>query len=295
MIKNKNDQNALLMVLLAALFGGGIPVFAKIGLKEIPPFIFTFLRFFIASLFLLPLFLRTKPVINKGISKIILISFLGTINVTLFALGIRLTTATVGQVLYAAVPLLAVLFSKILLKEKITLKKLLGIGLGFLGVSFIIFLPIVNQASSLKTDFLGNLLIFAAVISFSLYSVLSKKIQLQYSPIYLTTIFSVTTVMVLFILSIPELKSSPDFFRSLSLGAIVSVLYVSLFGSVIYYLLYQYAIKHGTPVIASLTMFLQPTATFAWAFILLGEHLTPGIIMGTTLAFIGILITTRKD
>lgn len=295
MNKNKDNNLALMTVILAALFGGGIAVFAKIGLKEIPPFIFTFLRFFIASLFLLPLFLREKAVINRGIYKVILVSLLGTINVTLFAFGIRLTTATVGQVLYAAVPLLAVLFSGIILKEKVTLGKFVGIGLGFLGVSLIIFLPVINQGSSLRTNLLGNLLIFAAIICFSLYSVLSKKIQQQYSPIYLTTVFSVTTVMVLFILAIPELKSSPDFFRSLSPGAAFSILYVGLFGSVIYYLLYQYAIKHGTPVIASLTMFLQPTATFAWAFILLGESLTPGIIIGTALAFTGILITTGKS
>ena len=48
----KSDNfKAFISVVLAAIFGGGISVFAKIGMKQIPPFSFTFFRFFIGIIF----------------------------------------------------------------------------------------------------------------------------------------------------------------------------------------------------------------------------------------------------
>ena len=79
------------------------------------------------------------------------------------------------------------------------------------------------------------------------------------------------------------------------LFSIFSTFYVGIFGGAVYYLLYQYAIKHGTPLIASMTMYLQPTATFLWAFFLLSERLTIGIVIGGLLAIGGAWMVTRES
>ena len=66
----KSDNfKAFISVVLAAIFGGGISVFAKIGMKQIPPFSFTFFRFFIASLCMLPFVLKEKQKIEKKIES----------------------------------------------------------------------------------------------------------------------------------------------------------------------------------------------------------------------------------
>ena len=289
----KNNFKALLSVILAAIFGGGIAVFGKVGLKQIPPFSFTFLRFFIASFFMLPLIFKEKHKINNSLFKLVLLSLLATANVTLFAFGVRLTTATISQMLYAIVPVVAIILSVFLLKEKINYKKFIGIFLGLVGVLILILLPILGKPTAFSGNILGNLIILIAVICFTLYSVLSKKFQKNYSPAYLTFIFGLSTVFVLSPFFIKDIITT-QWISHLSLTAILSTLYVGIFGGAVYYLLYQYAIKHGSPVIASMTMYLQPTATFLWAYFLLSERLTLGIFIGGILAFIGAWLVTKK-
>src|SRR3989344_4556855 len=94
-------KKALLAVIFAALVGGGIPVMGKISLVIVPPTVFTFLRFLIATLCMAP-FALPLPKIDRGLFiKILLVCLFATLNVTLFPFGIRLTTATIGQLLYA--------------------------------------------------------------------------------------------------------------------------------------------------------------------------------------------------
>ena len=293
-MKERDNKLAFISVILAAIFGGGIAVFGKIGLKQIPPFSFTFFRFFIASICMLPFVLKEKQKIDKNILKIVLFSLLGVANVTLFAFGIRLTTATVSQMLYAIVPVIAAIFSYLLLKEKINSKKIKGIFLGLVGVFILIFLPILGKSSSFTGNFLGNMIILLAVFSFTFYTVLSKRFHRYYSPLTLTFILSLTTTVVLSFFFIRDYFINPNWLYNLSLLSIFSTFYVGVFGGAAYYLLYQYAIKHGTPIIASMTMYLQPMATFFWAFFLLSERLTMGIIVGGLLAIGGAWMVTRK-
>ncbi|QQG44439.1 MAG: DMT family transporter [Candidatus Roizmanbacteria bacterium] len=293
--KELTDNNkAFIAILLAAFLGGGVPVLIKIALKEIPPLSFTFLRFFSAAIFILPFFLRNKPLIGKNIHKLIFISILASVNVTLFAFGIRLTSATVGQTLHTSIPIIAAVLSYFLLKEKITKKKSLGILVGFIGTSVIIFLPMMGNVNFLQSSLIGNIIIFIGAVSFSFYLVMSKKLHENFSPFYLTTIFVLTTIVIQFFLASTEFISNPQWLFKISMGGLLATLYVGVIGTFIYYLLYQYAIKHGSPIIASMTLYLQPAATFIWALLLLNERLTTGFIIGAILVFIGVWITSRS-
>jgi drug/metabolite transporter (DMT)-like permease len=289
----KSYNLALVTIILAAFFGGAIPVLSKIALNEIPPISFVFFRFLIASIIILPFFLREIPKIS--VLKIVFISLFATVNVTLFAFGVRLTTADVGQMLYTTVPIIVIVLSYILLKEKTTLRRFLGVIIGFAGAIMIILLPILGRGTIFSGNLVGNLLIFTAVISFSIYSVLSKKLQEQCSPICLTSLFIFTTTVILFILLPFDAASHPNWWQSVSTSGILSTLYVGIFGTAVYYLLYQYSIKHGTPTIASITLYIQPIVTFLVAYVILGEQLTAFFIIGSILVFLSAWIITRKN
>ena len=290
----KNRNLALLAVLLAALLGGGLPTMSKIGLREIPPLSFIFIRFGLSLLFLFPLFLKEKPRLTKATLPVILVSLLATLNIVLFTFGIRNTTATTAQMLYVAVPIIAVLFSRLLIKEKITLKKMGGITLGLVGTLSIVLLPILGLTDAIGGSLGGNLMILAGVTSFAIYSVFSKKLQERYSPQFLTLSFSLTTAAVSLAIAITETASYSRWWAGISLGAWLAVAYVGVIGTAAYYLLYQYAIKQGTPVTASMTFYLQPAATFVWSAILLGERVTVGFALGAILALSGAWLTTKS-
>lgn len=290
-----DKYSTVFLIIGVAIIGGGIPTLAKIALQHIPPFTFIFLRFLLAALVLVPAFLFKGEVVKKGkLGNAILVSFLAVLNIIFFALGVRRTTATIAQILYAAVPIIASVFSYIFLKERVNLMKVIGVLLGFMGVSIIVFLPVIGKPSAFDGDFIGNLLVFTGVIFFSIYTVFSKRLQQTCSPLFLTTIFIIMTILVQFFLVPIELKSNPEFWREIPVLSINALLYVGILGTGLYFLIYQYVIKKATPTLASMTFYLQPITSFLWASVLLGEKLTPTFIIGGALALVGAGIVVKN-
>ena len=55
-----NKKKALFAILIGALIAGALPALTKIGLREVPPLTFAFLRFLLALLFLIPYILKQR-------------------------------------------------------------------------------------------------------------------------------------------------------------------------------------------------------------------------------------------
>lgn len=287
--KIDDKKKALFAILIGALIAGAIPALTKIGLREVPPLSFAFLRFLLALLFLIPYLLKQKW---QDYIIVLPLSVLATLNIAFFVLGIQTTTATISQLLYAGSPLITVLISYIVLKSENRNEKILGIIIGFLGILVIVFLPIIEGNRVLSGDMLGNVLIVAGVVLYSFYLSFSKKAQVEYSPLFITSSFILTTVFVLLPFFIWDTLNSL-WFQNISTGGILSILYAGLLGTLVPYYLIQYTVRHGGAVFASLSFYLIPIFAFLTAFLLLGESLTPGILIGGTLALLGVYLATR--
>ncbi len=283
----KNNLFILSLILVAALLGAGAGVFGKIALREIPPFSFTFLRFLVAFVFLIPFSIKSLPAFRKKDYKIILLSLLASANVVLFAFGIKHTTANIGQVIYTAVPIFSAVFSFYFLKEKFDARKIMGIVIGFLGAGFVVFLPLISGGSD-GSSLYGNLIIFLAMLSISLYWVLSKKIQAEYTPMQINNYFILTTAFCMLFLSVLDFFNSPRWWEGVSTGAYWSLLFVAVFCTAIYYLLHQIIVKKATPVMASMILYLQPFATFILSYFFLSEKITLLFLAGVALSFLGV-------
>lgn len=284
-----DKKKALFAILIGALIAGAIPALTKIGLREVPPLSFAFLRFLLALLFLIPYLLKQKW---QDYIIVLPLSALATLNIAFFVLGIQTTTATISQLLYAGSPLITVLISYIVLKSENRNEKILGIIIGFLGILVIVFLPVIEGNRVLSGDMLGNVLIAAGVILYSFYLSFSKKAQVKYSLLFITSSFILTTVFVLLPFFIWDTLSSL-WFQNISTGGILSILYAGLLGTLVPYYLTQYTVRHGGAVFASLSFYLIPIFAFLTAFLLLGESLTPGILIGGALALLGVYLATR--
>lgn len=284
-----DKKKALFAILIGALIAGAIPALTKIGLREVPPLSFAFLRFLLALLFLIPYLLRQKW---QDYIIVLPLSVLATLNIAFFVLGIQTTTATISQLLYAGSPLITALISYRILKSENRNEKILGIIIGFLGILVIVFLPVIEGNRLLSGDMLGNMLITAGVVLYSFYLSFSKKAQVKYSPLFITSSFILTTVFVLLPFFIWDTLSSL-WFQNISTGGILSILYAGLLGTLVPYYFTQYTVRHGGAVFASLSFYLIPIFAFLTAFVLLGESLTPGILIGGTLALLGVYLATR--
>jgi len=293
-MKRWNDYQVIILIVLTAFLAGGVAVFTKISLRDFPPFLFTFLRFSLALLALWPILLFKKEKITlKKFLRAWPVAIMGTLNVIFFAFGIRHTTASSAQMLYAATPLLAIIFSVFLLNERLNYLKIIGILTGFAGAILIILLPAISGGLQLGA-FAGNLTVFAGVCAYALYTVVSKKYQKDNSPLALMTYFAIAATLASLIVLPFDTASKILEYRDLPLISILGIIYVSIFGTVIFYLSIQYIIKHATATIAATASYLQPVFTIFWAVALLQEKVTPGFIIGGILAFIGVLLVSRK-
>lgn len=280
------------LVLITALIGGSVPVFMKIILKIIPPFSFTVIRFLLALIILIPL-ISIKKLILKNNSKIVLVSLFATLNIILFSLAIRITSASIGQIIYTTVPIFSLIFSRVILRQQIKFKTIIGIILSLGGVLLIIVLPLFEKAVVLESNIFGNLMILIAAISYSLYGVLSKPMQKNYKPIEITLLFILVTLLSHSIIAFPEIKQVNNWYPNISIMLMGAVFYVGLFGTAFYYLLTQFVIKKASPIIASTILYLQPAATIFWAVLLLHETITPIFIIGTIVTLFGVWLASR--
>lgn len=293
-MKVRPQTIALLAIIFTSIVGAGTGVLTKIAVKEIPPFSFTFLRFLFASLCMLPLFINNKPSYHKNLYKVILFSLFLSTNVILFPIGVSLTTATIAATLYVFAPVIVAIISYFLLHERFAAQKVAGIILGFIGTLIIILLPVLAKGSPFSGSITGNLIIFAAVVGTALYTVLSKPFQKNYTPQQLTSVFIFTTLILLALPAYSDFSFHPKWWLDLSSISIWSTVYTGTLGTVGWYLIYQYAIKHGSPLIASLTLYLQPVFVFLLANPLLGERLNASFILGAVLAFVGVFFVIQS-
>ena len=286
-MEQKNNYYIFFLILASAILGGGAGVFGKIALKEIPPFSFTFLRFLIASIFLIPFSIKHLPTFNKKDYKVIFLSLLASINVILFAFGIKHTTADISQMIYTAVPIVSALLSFYYLKERFGIAKIIGIVVGFLGTIMVVLLPLISNNKGGSTVG-GNLIIFIAMLSISLYWVLSKKFQSEYSPMEINNYFIFTTAVLFFFFSIFEALKEPNWWQGVSYSAYLSLVFVAVFSTAIYYLISQIIVKRATPVMASMVLYVQPFATFIWSYYFLSEKLSFLFLIGVVLSLFGV-------
>lgn len=283
----------LIALLVAGFIGGQTPFFLKTALREFPPLLVTFLRFGIASLVMLPFFLKSNEKLEKKVIKeMVKVSLFFAGNVAIFGVAIQYTSAIVSQVLYSISPLFVGILSYYILKEKFTKEKIIGAFVAFLGVSILVGQSFFNSdALSFGTPF-GNLLTLCAVFSWSLFFVFSKKLVNKYSPIATSFVNYVVTALLLVIFVIIEQKIRPFNHGLVTHNGIESILTMGIVSSAVMFFLIQFAIKRTSAFLASLYQFLGPPSAVVTAVPFLGEKLTWNLALSGILIIFGVFYAT---
>lgn len=286
----------LFFIILAAFCGGSIPPFAKVALEVFQPFTLVMIRFFFGSLILLPFVIKKGELNISSFRKLSMVAAIGSLNPILLFIALQFTQASVAPLIYAAVPSMAAIYLALFKKQKIYIYQILGIIIGFVGVSLIILLPLLQTQGIEIQKFKGNVLIFGAAIAFLIYGLISKDKQKKYSisPMSLSFYFFLVT----FFLSIPfagyEILNNGLQLSQIKLIHVLSSLEIGIIGTSIFYLSYQYALKLSSELTAALFTYLQPVATIFIAIILLGEKISLPFIIGGLLAIAGAQLASSK-
>lgn len=130
--------------------------------------------------------------------NLLAISLLACANIVLFNLAISYTSATASQLIYCLVPLIVALLTALIFKERLKTKKIIGIILGLVGVLIIILFPVISGQKEVVFSLIPNLVISLGAMSYSFYTLFSKKLLNIFSPFFITSTFIfLATVLVL--------------------------------------------------------------------------------------------------
>lgn len=284
---------ALIAIIIVSVLWGTAGVTAKLLIHVLNPFVAAFFRFLVASLCILPFFVRAKK--PKGyLRDLIPLSFLSAANIVFYYVGMTTTTANAATLVYAGTPLATALLSKILINENVSRKRIFGILIGLLGILIIIVLPVLDKQNQLVGDLRGNIYIVFGLLSWALYTVLSRQrlsSPRAYSPFLMTAVnFFTVCIVTLGIGLITQQQFFPPEARTPRF--LLLLIYTGVFVTFVTYGLFQWAIQHISATTASLKNYLEPVVGVYLNTLYLGEAITGGFLMGSVLVIVGIVIAT---
>ena len=279
-------------LVLTMMIWGGTFVFAKTAGSAIGELEAAAWRFLVSALLLTPLLLKGNL---PRAGKLDYLGFvvLGLSGIYLYNLcffyGLQAIESGHAGLIIALNPVVVMLFSALFLKEHLNRKMVIGILLSMVGAMLVVT-GREQGAPGAETALTGVLLIFGCVLSWAVYSLVGKPMMKRYSPGQLIAISVwVGATMLLSHLYIaggelPAIRGRPLF----------DVLYLAVLGTVLSFVWFYDAIDKLGASLASQFVNLVPVSAVGFGYLMLGERLSPLMLVGGLLVICGVLYTQRN-
>ncbi len=284
----------LLGFITICLIWGSSWAAVKIGIESIPPLLSLGIRFTLASTILgLIVFVKrlTIPMEKKfWILVLIMVSTSFTVPFVFIYWAQLQVGSGLAAVLFATYPFWVAIVSHFLLpSEKITPVRIIGIVIGFLGVIFI-FNNGFSDVSIRMFYGMAAIIVGSIIQAFGL--VFLRRLGEDAHPVTLNFCSMSLSALPLFITSFIFEDYSNLVFNANAIG---SLIYLSIFCTVITFVIYFWLVKHVEAVILSLSAFITPVIAVVIGVILLKEKITNDVYIGSALVLIGVAFASIGD
>jgi len=267
----------LFLVLICTIWGFNF-VAAKVGVGELPPLLFSGLRFAVVFAVLVP-FLKLAPGRMRDI--FIIAIFNGALHFGLMFVGVALTAASVMAVIVQLNVPFATVLSIVFLGETVKWRRWTGIAMTVLGVTIVSFDPHVFDSIT------GVLFGAAAALSGAIAAIYMRKLT-SVGVFQLQSWTAAVTAPSLLVASLLFETGQVEAIANASWLGWAALLFTAFGASLIghngyYYLLQRYEVS----LIAPLSL-LSPILGVVFGIWVLGEPMTARIVLGAVTAFIGV-------
>jgi len=290
----KNTLLGSLYLILASSIWGGMYVVVKVVVSVIPPLELVWMRYLVAivALLIIGFITRQKWQIEKRYFLIVIaIGIIGNaISIVAQETGTMLSTAQMGAIITSSTPAFMVIFARLILNERFTLKKSISVCLATIGVLLIVGIGDVNMSSKL-----GGIALVIAALTWALMSVLVKRLPSDYSQIVVTTYSILIALIVLTPFVLPRLQAIN--ISQLTHPTIWGgVLYLGIISTACGFLLWNRGLQILNASSGGIFFFFQPMVGTLLGWLILGEKIGVTFWIGSALIFIGVLfvIIERK-
>lgn len=276
---------AIFTVFLCTAFGANA-VAIKISLAGLGAFTAAGIRFSIAAV-AISLWARSRGKVfrlKKGqAGQLLVISLCFTFQLSFFYLGLERTNASRATLIANLLPFFILILAHYFIPgDRITLRKSIGMALGFIGVS-VLFLGEKDIAAMMQT---GDLMILAASFIWSCNAVYTKRVIKDFSPFQIVLYPMIVSVPVFFLLGFWADAPMVSRIDPPVAGAMVyQGLVTASFGFVAWNTLLQ---RYGAVALHSF-VFIMPVSGVMFGWLLLQEPITSGILAALVFVVAGIL------
>ena len=281
-------------MLLAPLFWGGAFGSTKHVLTELPPLTVAAVRFLCAGT-LMSLWAMKRgewewAAVRDSWPGLLGLGAVGIFGYNaLFNIGMQYTSAINGALVIVVNPVTTSLVAGLFLGERWSIRQGLGAGLSFLGVLIVITRGDLSALLSLSLN-KGELILLAAVVTWTSYAILGKIVMRRISPTLATAGSMMAGGILLLLSSLPERGWGK--LPGISLQVAAELAYLAIFASFIAFLVFNIGVREIGAGKASAYINLMPVAAVLIAALFYGETVTWSHIAGMAFVMSGVLLTT---
>jgi drug/metabolite transporter (DMT)-like permease len=273
---------------------GAAMVATRFVIDQTTPASLAFFRYLIGSCCLLPILLASE---RAGFERrdLLPIALLGItqfgILIALLNHALQFIPAARAALIFATLPLLAMLLAAGLGQERLTVAKTLGVLMTIVGVGFTLGEKVVQMGGE-SHGWLGEAAVFASALCGAGCSVLYRPYLRKYPTLSVSAVAMLASVGFLAILAAGEglFRAFPHF----SSAGWVAVVFIGVSSGVGYYL-WLWALNHTTPTQVTVFLALSPVTAAGLGAVLLGERLSTGLLMGLACVALGLWLAFRPD
>lgn len=289
-MKSKNIF-AHALAIITILIWGTTFISTKILLTQFSPEEILAYRFFLAFLILIVIYPKKVKVLP--IKEELLFFLLGATGISLYYwtenLALKYTYASNVGLISSAIPIFTALIAHFIYhNEKVTINIFLGFIIAIIGISIVVY-----NGKVLKLNPKGDLMAIISAVLFSIYSILIKKVNDKYNQLFIvrkTFFYGIVTMLpILFISKVSIFKVS-----SLNINLVLNLLFLSVFASVLCFLMWNKAINIIGSIKTTNYIYLVPLITMISSNIILGENISTLMLLGGSLIFVGVYVNQSK-
>jgi drug/metabolite transporter (DMT)-like permease len=236
-------------------------------------------------------FMPKEKIAIKDFPRIIAAAFFGVaFNMLTFFKGLSLTSPISASVIMVTTPMIVLVLSAIIMKERMQKRMVTGIILGLVGTAFLILYG--RSIGTASNASLGNILVFVNAVSYGFYLITVKKLMDKYNAFtFVKWIYLFGFLMVL-----PFGWSQ---FEAVNWAIVPMHIYwkigfVVVISTFITYLLNLLTMKELKPTTVAVFIYLQPFFATVFAIGLGKDDLSLVKIISAILIFVGVYMVTQK-
>ncbi|KAF2515102.1 DMT family transporter [Flavobacterium salilacus subsp. salilacus] len=290
---SKRNLALVAATLVSVIYGVTFTIAKDVMPAYISPFGFIVVRVGISAVlfWLVGLFAAKEKIALNDFPRIVAAAFFGVaFNMLTFFEGLSQTSPIMASVLMVTTPIIVLILSAIIMKEKILRKKAIGIVLGLTGTVVLILYgkSVVGAENALW----GNFLVFINAVSYGLYLIMVKKLMDKYSAFaFVKWIYLFGFIMVL---PFGWQQLSAVHWAIMPQDIYAKVAFVVVCSTFLTYLLNLLSMKQLKPTTVAVFIYLQPFFATLFAIGLGKDKLDVVKVLSALLIFTGVYLVTIK-